>query len=141
MNDNLNTNNNNRSLFVGPSFLCKSNLILKILSRIPDRQTFIINKSPPEPFSNCKIKIKEIGEEIIPLNEYENAIIVFYAILASTNSRYVDQFFIRGRHNNLDINYLWQSCFALPKRTIRNKSKKQIVLNQTIKVIKTYTET
>ena len=33
------------------------------------------------------------------LTEYENAIIVFDDVLGSSNSRYIDQFFIRGRHN------------------------------------------
>ena len=52
--------------------------MLEIFSRIqPDRYIYIIIKSPPEQFSNSKIEIKEIKEEIIPLNEYEIAIIVF----------------------------------------------------------------
>ena len=82
-----------------------------------------------------KIKIKEINDEIKPLNEYENGIIVFDDILGSSNSRFIDQFFIRGRHNNLDICYLSQSYFDLPKRTIRNNSNKIILFNQTLKDI------
>ena len=38
-----------------------------------------------------------------PLNEYEIAIIPFDDFLGSSNGRYIDQFFIRGRHNNLDV--------------------------------------
>ena len=130
-----NNNNNNRSLLVGPFFSGKTYLMLKILSRIPDRDIYIITKSPPEQYTNSKIKLKEISDEIKPLNEYENAIIVFDDILGSSNSRYIDQFFIRGRHNNLDIYYLSQSYFDLPKRTIRNKSNKIILFNQTLKDI------
>ena len=77
--------------------------MLKILSRISDRDIYIITKSPPEQYSNSKIKMKEISEEIKPLNEHENGIIVFDDILGSSNSRFIDQFFIRGRHNNLDL--------------------------------------
>ena len=135
-----NNNNNNRSLLVGPSFSGKTYLILKILSRIPDRDIYIITKSPPEQYTNSKIKIKEIGDEIRPLNEYENGIIVFDDILGSSNSRYIDQFFIRGRHNNLDIYYFSQSYFDLPKRTIRNNSNKIILFNQTLKILNIYTE-
>ena len=102
-------NNNNRTLLVGPSFSGKTYLMLKILSRIPDRDNYIITKSNPEQYTNSKIKTKEIGDEIKPLNEYENGIIVFDDILGSSNSRFIDQFFIRGRHNNLDIYYLSQS--------------------------------
>ena len=111
--------------------------MLKILSRIPpDRDIYIITKSLPEQYSNSKIKIKEIGEEIKPLSEYENAIVVFVNILGSSNSRYIDQFFIRGRHNNSDFYSLSQSYFDLPRRSIRNNSNKIILFNQTLKYIK-----
>ena len=101
----IENNNNNRTLLVGPSFSGKTYLMLKILSRISDRDIYIITKSPPEQYTNSKIKIKEISDEIKPLNEYENGIIVFDDVLGSSNSRDIDQFFIRGRHNNLDIYY------------------------------------
>ena len=107
--------------------------MLKTLSRIPDQDIYIINKSPPEQHTNSKIKIKEICDEIKPLNEYENSIRVFDDILGSSNSRFLDQFFIRGRHNILDIYYLSQSYFHLPKRSIRNNSAKVILFNQTLK--------
>ena len=81
-----------------------------------DRDIYIISKSPPEQYTNSKIKIKEVTDEIKPLNEYENGVIVFDDILGSSNSRFIDQFFIRGRHNNLDIYYLSQSYFDLPKK-------------------------
>ena len=128
-------NNNNRTLLVGPSFSGKTYLMLKILSRIPDRDIYIITKSPPEQYINSKIKIKEKSDEIKPLNEYENGIIVFDDILGSSNCRFIDQFFIRGRHNNLDIYYLSKSYFDLPKRTIRNNSNKIFLFSQTLKDI------
>ena len=126
-------NNNNRTLLVGLSFSGKTYLLLKILSRLPNRDIYIITKSPPQHYSNTKIK--EIREEIKPLNEYENAIIVFDDILGSSYSRYIDQFSMEGRHNNLDIYYLSQSYFESPKRSIRNNSNKIILFNQTLKDI------
>ena len=39
---------------------------------------YIITKSPPEQSFKSKIKITEIREEIKLLNDYENAIIVFW---------------------------------------------------------------
>ena len=101
--ENGNDINNNRTLLVGPSFSGKTHLMLKTLSRIPNRGIYIITKSPPEQYTNSKIKIKAISDEIKPLNEYENGIKVFDDILGSSDSRFIDQFFIRGRHNNLDI--------------------------------------
>ena len=133
--ENGNDINNNRTLLVGSSFSGKTYLMLKILSRIPNRDIYIITKSPPEQYTNSKIRIKEISDEIKPVNEYENGIIVFDDILGSSNSRFIDQFFIRGRHNNLDIYYLSQSYFDLPKRTIRNNSNRIILINQTLKDI------
>ena len=109
--------------------------MFKILSRIPNRNIYIITKSPPEQYTNTKNKIKEISDKIKPLNEYENGIIVFDDFLGSSNSRFIDKFFIRGRHNNLDIYYLSQSYFDLPKRTRRNNSNKTILFNQTLKDI------
>ena len=91
--------------------------------------------SPPEQYSNSKVKIKETRDEIKPLGEYENSIIVFDAVLGSANSRDIGQFFVRGRHNNLNNYYISQSYFDLPKRSIRNKSNKIILYSQTLKDI------
>ena len=55
--------------------------MLKILSRIPNRDFYMITKSPPEQYSNAKIKIKEISDEIKPLSEHEKIIIVFDGFL------------------------------------------------------------
>ena len=109
--------------------------MFKIFSRIPNRDIYIVTKSPLEQYPNSKIKIKEICDEIKSLNEYEDGVIVFDDVLGSSNSRFIDQFFIRGRHNNLDIYYLSQSYFDLPKRTIRNNSNKIILFDQTLKDI------
>ena len=77
--------------------------MLKVLSRMSDRDIYIITKSPPEQYTNSEIKINDLSDEIKPLNEYENGIIVFDDILGSSNSRFIHQFFIRGGHNNLDV--------------------------------------
>ena len=95
--ENGNDIKNNLTLLVGSSFAGKTYLMLKILSRMIDRDIYIFTKSPPEQYTNSKIKIKEISDEINPLNEYENGFIVFDDILGSSNSRFTDQFFIRGR--------------------------------------------
>ena len=120
---------------VGPSVSGKTCLVLKIFSRIPDRDFYRTTKSTLEQYSISKIKFQQIGKEIKLLNEYENVITVIVGTLGSSNSRYIDQFFIRGKHNNLDIYYLSQSYFDLPKTTIRNISNKIIPFNQTIKDI------
>ena len=42
---------------------------------------------------------------------------------------------MRGRHNHLDIYYLSQSYFDLPKRSIRISSNKIILFSQTLEDI------
>ena len=128
--DNVNTNINNRTFLVGPSVSGKTYLMFRILSRIPDREIYITSESPLEQYSNAKIK-KKIGEDIKSLNYFENGIIIFDDILGEN----IDQFFIRGRHNNIDIYYRSQFCFDLPKRSIRNNSQKIFLFNQTLKYI------
>ena len=70
-------------------FSGKTYLKLKILSQNPERDIYIITKSPLEQFCNSKIKIGVNGEEIKHLNEYENGIIVFDDVLGSSNSRFI----------------------------------------------------
>ena len=78
-------------------------MMLRNLSRIPNRDNYIITKSPSEQYSNPKIKIEELTEELKPISENEKEIIVFDDILGSSNSRLTDHYFIRVKHNNLDI--------------------------------------
>ena len=111
--------------------------MLKFFKNLRSRYIYIyiITQSLSDQYSNSKIKNKK-GEEIKPLNDYENAIIVLDHILSPSNGRYIDQFFIGGMHNNLDNNYLSQSYFDLPKRITRNNSNKIILSSQTWKGIK-----
>ena len=71
--------------------------MLKFFSRIPNRDVYMNIKSPLENYFASEIEMKEIGEIIKPLNEYENAIVVFECILGTSNSKYIDQFFREGR--------------------------------------------
>ena len=50
-----------------------------------------------------------------------------------SNQKRIDPIFTRGRHNDLDVYYLAQSYFDLPKRTIRNNSNIIILFQQTLK--------
>ena len=132
-------NTDNRTLLVGTSYSGKTYFMLKILSRItPDRGIYIFTKSHLEQYPNSKPRTKEIGDEIKPLSEYENAIIVLDDGSGSSDIREIDHILIRVTHNKLDFYCLSQSYFGLPKRTKRNNSNKNILFNQTSKAIKTY---
>ena len=66
--ENGNDNNNNGTLLVGTSFSGKTYLMLKIFSRVPNRDIYKITKSPPEHYSNSKNQNEEKGDEIKPLS-------------------------------------------------------------------------
>ena len=44
-----------------------------------------------------------------------------------------DEFFTRGRHEDLDVYYISQSYFALPRQSIRNCSDRLILFKQTLR--------
>ena len=77
--------------------------------------------------------MKEIGEHMKPLNEYENAIIAFDDFLGSSSSTFTNEFFIKRRHYTLEKLYLSLSCFDLPKKTLGKNSNEVFLFNQTLK--------
>ena len=61
--------------------------------------------------------------------------IVFDDMLGSKEAKDIDAFFTRGRHQNLDIYYISQSWYELPKNTIRNNCSRIMLFPQTLKDI------
>ena len=57
----------------------------------------------------------------------------FDDMLGAKNSSQVDEFFTRGRHEDLDVYYISQSYFALPRQSIRNNSDQLILFGQTLR--------
>ena len=56
-------------------------------------------------------------------------------MLLSEQESNIDLFFTQGRHNNFDIFYISQSCFHLPKNTIRNICDEIFLFKQPLRVI------
>ena len=54
-------------------------------------------------------------------------------MLGARNCSQIDEFFTRGRHENLDVYYISQSYFALPRQSIRNNSDRLILFKQTLR--------
>ena len=54
-------------------------------------------------------------------------------MLLSKQESNIYPFFTRGRHNSIDIYYITQRSFLLPKSTIRNNSKKNFLFKQTLR--------
>ena len=57
----------------------------------------------------------------------------FDDMLGARNCSQRDDFFTRGKHENLVVYYINQSYFGLPRRSIRNNSDRIILLKQSLK--------
>ena len=102
--DNVNTNNNNRTLNIGISNSGKTYLMNKFL--LQKQEPIFINTQSLNQYPNIKI---QTPDEIQPLANYENSTVVFDDMLLSKQESNIDLFFTRGRHNNIDIYYICQS--------------------------------
>ena len=134
----INSNNNNndivskfenhRHIVIGPSNVGKTYYMLKILEKTGDqRPIHIITRSPNQ------YPIYKTSNEIKPINKYKGSIVIFDDMLGARNSSQIDEFFTRGRHENLDVYYISQSYFALPRQSIRNNSDILILFKQTLR--------
>ena len=54
-------------------------------------------------------------------------------MLGAKNSSRIGEFFTRGRHENLDVHYISQSYFALPRQSIRDNSDRLVFFKQTLR--------
>ena len=54
-------------------------------------------------------------------------------MLGAENSCQIDDFLTRRRHEDLDVYYISQSYFALPRQSIRKNSDRLIVFKQTLR--------
>ena len=126
----------NRTLIVGPSFCGKTHLLLNKLQLIrlydKEKQIHIITRSPGQ-YTITEIKDISVEEDLSDksIQDFQNCCVVFDML--DSNQKQIDPFFTRGRHNDLDVYYLSQSYFDLPKRTIRNNSNIIILFQQTLK--------
>ena len=121
----------NRTLIVGPSFCGKTHLLINKLKLIrlydKEKEIHIITRSPNQyedfELEDTEGALRIVIEEYLEdksIQDFQNCCVVFDDMLDS-NQKLIDPFFTRGRHNDLDVYFLAQSYFDLPKRTIRNK--------------------
>ena len=80
----------------------------------------------------------QTSDEIQPWENYENSTVVFDDMLLSKQASIIDMFLTRGRRSKIDICYISQSYFHLPKNTICNISnifQLTILFKQTLRDI------
>ena len=106
-----NNSNRNRTFIIGFSNCGKTYLMKNILHQ-KQEPIFIITKS-----INQYPKIKaQTSDGIQSLENYTNSCIVFDDVILSKQESNIDLFFTRGRHINIDVYYISQSYFLLPKK-------------------------
>ena len=128
VNNDASTYENHRHVVIGPSNVGKTYYMLKVLEKIDiQRPIHIITRSPNQ-YPNYKT-----NNEIKPINKYKGSVVIFDYMLGAKNSSQIDEFFTRGRHEDLDVYYISQSYFALPRQSIRNNSDILILFKQTLR--------
>ena len=56
-------------------------------------------------------------------------------MLGARNSSQTDYFSLRVRHESLDVYYISQSSFALPRQSFRDNSDRIILFEQTLNIV------
>ena len=87
----------------------------------------IMTRSPNQ-YPNYKT-----SNEIKAINKYRGSAVYFDDVLGARNGYQIDEFYTRGRHEDLSVFYVSQSYFGLPRQSIRNNSDRLILFKQTIR--------
>ena len=127
-NPNLSSYENRTNVVIGPRNVGKTYYMLKVLEKIGNKRPINIITRSPNQYPNYKTT-----NEIKPINKYKGSIVIFDDMLGAKNSSQIDEFFTRGRHEDLDVYYISQSYFALPRQSIRNNSDRLILFKQTLR--------
>ena len=86
----------------------KTYYMLKVLEKISNKRPIHIITRSPNQYANYKT-----SNEIKPINKYKGSVVIFDDMLGARNSSQIDEFFTRGRHENLDVSYISQRYFGL----------------------------
>ena len=101
--------------------------MLKVLEKKGNKRPNNIITRSPNQYPNYKT-----SNEIKPINKYKGSVVIFDDMLGAKNRSQIDEDFNRRRHEDLDVYYISQSNFALPRQSIRNNSDRLILFKQTL---------
>ena len=113
VNNNVSTYENHRHVNIGPSNVGKTYYMLKVLEKIGCQRPFHIITRSHNQYPNYKT-----SNGIKPINKHKGSVVIFDDMLGAKKSSQIDEFFTRGRHEDLDVYYISQSYFALPRQSI-----------------------
>ena len=127
-NPNLSSYENRANVVIRPRNVGKTYYMLKVLEKIGNKRPINIITRSPDQYPNYKT-----SNEIKPINKYKGSVVIFDDMLGAKNCSQIDEFFTRGRHEDLDVYYISQGYFALPRQSIRNNSDRIILFKQTLR--------
>ena len=127
-NKNLSTYENRTNIIIGPRNVGKTYYMLKVLENIGDKRPIHLITRSPNQYPNYKT-----SNEMKPISKYKGSVVIFDDMLGAKNSSQIDEFFTRGRHEDLDVYYISQSYFALPRQSIRKNSDRLLLFKQTLR--------
>ena len=122
------THENHAYVVIGPRNVGKTYYMLKVLEKIGNKIPIHIITRSPNQYPNYKT-----STEIKPINKYKGSVVIFDDMLGARNCSQIDEFFTRSRHEKLDVYYISQSYFALPRQSNRNNSDRLILFKQTLR--------
>ena len=128
VNNDVSTYETRANVVIGGRGAGKTVYMLKILEKMDNKRPIHIITRSPNQYPNYKT-----STEIKPINKYRGSIVIFDDMLGAKNSSQIDEFFTRGRHEDLDVYYISQSYFGLPRQSIRNNSDRLILFKQTLR--------
>ena len=102
--------------------------MIKILEKIGNKGPIHIITRSPNQYPNYKT-----STDIKPINKYKASVVIFDDMLGGRKGPQIDELFTRSRHENLDVYYICQSYFGLPRKSIRNNSDRILLFKQTLR--------
>ena len=100
-NPNVSTYENHAYVVIGPRNVGKIYYLLKMLEKIgTKRPIYIITRSPNQ-YPNYKR-----SNEIKPITKYKGSIVIFDHMLGARNRSQINEFYTRGKHEDLGVFYV-----------------------------------
>ena len=131
-NPNVLTYENHAYVVIGPRNLGKIYHMLKKLEKIGNKRPIhLITRSPNQ------YPIYKTSNEIKPKKNCKGSVVISDDMLGARNSSQINDFYTRGRHENLEVSYIRQSYFGLPRQNIRNNCDRLILFKQTLGDVQT----
>ena len=119
---------NHAYVVIGPRNISKTYYMLKKLEKKGNKRPIHIITRSPNQYPNYKT-----STEIKLINKYRVSSVIFDDMLGARNFSQKVEFLTRGRHEDLDVCYISQSYFGLPRQSIRNNSDRLVLFKQTLR--------